>query len=204
MQITKLLSPDSMPAGPILERAASIALTYAQRFNLPKVFNIDGVEVQNGLGEVRPLEVGDILVDEKGGFYKVVAASETIYEVSGDIDLMREAVYAFSARGLRVAQTDEGFAVVGGPQFKQMLEAVGLTVTEKEAPFEPVPLPCPSHGSCGCGCGGHHHHDHGECSCGGHHHEHGECCCSEHEHKEDECCCGGHDHKKGECCCSQK
>ena len=122
MRITKLLSLDSAPAQAIVDRAKAISLTMAQRVTPPESFSVGSDMVENGLGQVRPLEVGDILVDEKGGFYKIEAAAEDIYKVTGDIALMQEAVYAFTARGLRVAQTDDGFAVVAIPQFKQLLE----------------------------------------------------------------------------------
>ena len=207
MRITKLLSLDSAPAQAIVDRAKAISLTMAQRVTPPESFSVGSDMVENGLGQVRPLEVGDILVDEKGGFYKIEAAAEDIYKVTGDIALMQEAVYAFTARGLRVAQTDDGFAVVAIPQFKQLLESVGLIVTEATEPFTPVPLP--RHAS-GCCCGGHgHHHHEGGCGCGGHghhhHHEDGEGCCCGHHHEDGECGCGGHGHQhhheEGEGCC---
>ena len=226
MRITKLLSLDSEPAKPILDRAKPIALAFLERIKLPETFVVGDQTIENALGEVRPLEVGDVLVDENGGFYKIEAPVETIFKVTGDLDLMQEAVYALTARGVRVAQTEDGFAVAGIEQYKAMLESVGLTVTAAQEPFTPVPLPRPRHGGCGCGghhhhdegecgcgCGGHHHHDEGECCCGGeghHHHGEGECCCGgegHHHHGEGECCCGGeghHHHGEGQCCCQDK
>ena len=211
MRITKLLSLDSEPAKPILDRAKPIALAFLERIKLPETFVVGDQTIENALGEVRPLEVGDVLVDENGGFYKIEAPVETIFKVTGDLDLMQEAVYALTARGVRVAQTEDGFAMAGIEQYKAMLESVGLTVTAAQEPFTPVPLPRPRHGGCGCGCGGHHHHhDEGECGCGcggHHHHDEGECGCGcggHHHHDEGECCCGGeghHHHGEGECCC---
>ena len=211
MRITKLLSLESEPAKPILDRAAPIALTFIERFKLPTSFQVGDQMIENALGEVRPLEVGDVLVDEKGGFYKIEAPVETIFKVTGDLNLMQEAVYALTARGVRVAQTEDGFAVAGIEQYKAMLESVGLTVTAAQEPFIPVPLPRPHHGGCGCGCGGHHHDD-GECGCGcggHHHHDEDECGCGcggHHHHDEGEggCGCGGHHHHdegEGGCGC---
>ncbi len=154
MRITKLLSLDSEPAKPILDRAKPIALAFLERIKLPETFVVGAQTIENALGEVRPLEVGDVLVDENGGFYKIEAPVETIFKVTGDLDLMQEAVYALTARGVRVAQTEDGFAVAGIEQYKAMLESVGLTVTAAQEPFTPVPLPRPHHGGCGCGCGG--------------------------------------------------
>ena len=231
MRITKLLSLDSAPAQAIIDRAKPITLTMTERISLPSAFTVEGATVENALGDVRPLEVGDILIDEKGGFYRIEAGAEDILKVTGDVALMQEAVYAFASRGLRVAQTEDGFAVVAIPQLKSLLENVGLTVTESHEPFTPIPLPrhaggccCGGHGhgggcgcgggghghdhdeeECGCGCGGHHHHHDDDGCCCGHDHDHesGECGCGgHHHHDEDGCCCGhDHDHEHGECGC---
>ncbi|MBQ9241340.1 MAG: hypothetical protein IJ164_08455 [Duodenibacillus sp.] len=206
MKITKLLSLESVPAPTLLARADKIVLTFDQRVQAPATFTtVAGAELENALGETRPLEVDDVLVDERGRFYVVKAGVETILKVTGDMDLMQQAVYALTARGIRVAQAEGGFALPLNDQLKSLLENVGLTVTPAEAPFEPVPLPR-HHGGCGCGCGGHHHHHHdGECGCGHHHHDHeeGECCCGHHHDGDEECGCGHHhhDHEEGECCC---
>ena len=62
MRITKLLSLDSEPAKPILDRATPIALTFIERIKLPSAFVVGDQTIENALGEVRPLEVGDVLV----------------------------------------------------------------------------------------------------------------------------------------------
>ena len=175
MKITKLLSPESAPAPTLLARADKIVLTYADRLQLPQAFEtVAGKKLENSLGETRPLEVGDVLVDERGHFYVIQAGVETILKVTGDMDLMQQAVYALVARGIRVAQSEGGFALPLNAQLKELLKSVGLTVEEVESAFEPVPLPR-RHGGCGCGCG---------CGCGGHHHHH--------DHEEGECGCGHH------------
>lgn len=212
MKITKLLSPESRPAQTLLARAKKVVLTYADRVKTPAQFMIDGEAYENALGEVRPLEVDDVLVDEKGAMYVVAAAEDKVMHVTGDHELMQEAVYAFVARGIRVAKTDDGFAVIDNATFRQMLEGVGLHCTVVDEPFVPVPLPRPHAGGCGCGCGHHHHHhdegcgccggdDDDECSCGCHDHEH-------HHHDEEEGCacgCGDHHHEHGENCgCGHK
>lgn len=86
MRITKLLSLDSEPAKPILDRAKPIALAFLERIKLPETFVVGDQTIENALGEVRPLEVGDVLVDENGGFYKIEAPTETIFKVTGDLD----------------------------------------------------------------------------------------------------------------------
>ena len=149
MKMTQLLAADSLPAPIVMARAPEVSLTYEQRVKPPAVFTVDGVEYENAVELERAIEVGDALLDEEGNFFVVTAATDTIMKVSGDIDMMQEAVYAFSARGIRLAPTEDGFALMPNEQFKGMLENVGLTVTMSDEPFVPVPLP-----TGGCGCGG--------------------------------------------------
>ena len=200
MKITKLLLPESQPAHALLVRAKKVVLTYAQRVKTPAEFSVDGVTYENALGDVPPLEVGDVLVDEKGSFLVVEAAPDEIMKVSGDHELMQEAVYAFTARGIRVAPTEDGFAIMANDTFRSMLENVGLKTETVTEPFVPVALPQPHHGGCGCGCG-HHHHEEDTCGCGHHHHDEDTCGCGHHHHDEDACGCGHHHHDEDTCGC---
>ena len=219
MKITKLLSLESRPAQTLLARAKKVELAYADRVAVPAQLTVDGTVYENALGDTtRPLEVGDVLVDEKGGFILVEAAGDKVLHVTGDVELMQEAIYAFLARGIRVAKTEDGFGVIANDNFARMLESVGLQCVVVNEPFVPVPLARPHEGgcgcgccgcsgedeegeSCGCGCGGHHHHHDGECECGHdheHHHDDGECGCGHEHHHDGECGCGGHHHHHGE------
>ena len=219
--LTKLLPANAAPAQTLLDKAHALPLTSAQRAELPQVIHTPEGEVELGVpaDQLRPVEVNDVFVDEKGGFWAVRPAVEKVLNVTGDVNVLREAAGALVNRGVRIAQIEEGFAVLPLPNLAKMLQMVGLEVTEAESPFDPIQFKA-AHGGCGChddedSCGcGHHHHDHdGECCCGGHSHEHkhgeGECCCGhdhhEHDHEEGECCCGGHGHEhkhgEGECCC---
>ena len=223
--LTKLLPANAAPAQTLLDKAHALPLTSAQRAELPQVIHTPEGEVELGVpaDQLRPVEVNDVFVDEKGGFWAVRPAVEKVLNVTGDVNVLREAAGALVNRGVRIAQIDDGFAVLPLPNLAKMLQMVGLEVTEAESPFDPIQFKA-AHGGCGCGCHDdedscgcghhHHHHDHdGECCCGGHGHEHkhgeGECCCGhdhhEHDHEEGECCCGGHGqehkHGEGECCC---
>ena len=223
--LTKLLPANAAPAQTLLDKAHALPLTSAQRAELPQVIHTPEGEVELGVpaDQLRPVEVNDVFVDEKGGFWAVRPAVEKVLNVTGDVNVLREAAGALVNRGVRIAQIDDGFAVLPLPNLAKMLQMVGLEVTEAESPFDPIQFKA-AQGGCGCGwhddedsCGcGHHHHHHdhdGECCCGGHGHEHkhgeGECCCGhdhhEHDHEEGECCCGGHGHEhkhgEGEGCC---
>lgn len=209
MKITKILASEATPAKAILNRAQHVALTSLERDNLPAQVIVNGVTVETEVSDKRPLEVGDVLLDEAGHFYVVDAAPESVLMIKGDEEFAAEAAVALLNRGIRVAQVENGFAIAKDEALQQLLTDAGLEFEEVMMPFDPIKLPKRHHGG-GCCCGGHHHHEHGEgCGCHGghHHHDEGEgCCCGHHDHEHSEgCACGGehhhHHHEDGECCC---
>lgn len=209
MKITKILASEATPAKAILNRAQHVALTSLERDNLPAQVIVNGVTVETEVSDKRPLEVGDVLLDDAGHFYVVDAAPESVLMIKGDEEFAAEAAVALLNRGIRVAQVENGFAIAKDEALQQLLADAGLEFEEVMMPFDPIKLPKRHHGG-GCCCGGHHHHEHGEgCGCHGghHHHDEGEgCCCGHHDHEHSEgCACGGehhhHHHEDGECCC---
>lgn len=209
MKITKILASEATPAKAILNRAQHVALTSLERDNLPAQVIVNGVTVETEVSDKRPLEVGDVLLDDAGHFYVVDAAPESVLMIKGDEEFAAEAAVALLNRGIRVAQVENGFAIAKDEALQQLLTDAGLEFEEVMLPFDPIKLPKRHHGG-GCCCGGHHHHEHGEgCGCHGghHHHDEGEgCCCGHHDHEHSEgCACGGehhhHHHEDGECCC---
>ena len=209
MKITKILASEATPAKAILNRAQHVALTSLERDNLPAQVIVNGLTVETEVSDKRPLEVGDVLLDDAGHFYVVDAAPESVLMIKGDEEFAAEAAVALLNRGIRVAQVENGFAIAKDEALQQLLTDAGLEFEEVMMPFDPIKLPKRHHGS-GCCCGGHHHHEHGEgCGCHGghHHHDEGEgCCCGHHDHEHSEgCACGGehhhHHHEDGECCC---
>lgn len=209
MKITKILASEATPAKAILNRAQNVALTSLERDNLPAQVIVNGVTVETEVSDKRPLEVGDVLLDDAGHFYVVDAAPESVLMIKGDEEFAAEAAVALLNRGIRVAQVENGFAIAKDEALQQLLTDAGLEFEEVMMPFDPIKLPKRHHGG-GCCCGGHHHHEHGEgCGCHGghHHHDEGEgCCCGHHDHEHSEgCACGGehhhHHHEDGECCC---
>ena len=216
--LTKLLPANAAPAQTLLDKAHALPLTSAQRAELPQVIHTPEGEVELGVpaDQLRPVEVNDVFVDEKGGFWAVRPAVEKVLNVTGDVNVLREAAGALVNRGVRIAQIDDGFAVLPLPNLAKMLQMVGLEVTEAESPFDPIQFKA-AQGGCGCGChddedacgcGHHHHHEHHhdhdeECTCGHHHenhHDHDEECTCGHHHEhhhdhDEECSCGcGHHH----------
>lgn len=209
MKITKILASEATPAKAILNRAQHVALTSLERDNLPAQVIVNGVTVETEVSDKRPLEVGDVLLDDAGHFYVVDAAPESVLMIKGDEEFAAEAAVALLNRGIRVAQVENGFAIAKDDALQQLLTDAGLEFEEVMMPFDPIKLPKRHHGG-GCCCGGHHHHEHGEgCGCHGGYHHHDEdegCCCGHHDHEHSEgCACGGehhhHHHEDGECCC---
>ena len=219
---TKLLAAEAKPAKAILDRSHQLVLTTEQRKNWTS-----GIETSEGTFDVaveesRPLYVNDVLLDEHGAFWVVRPAVEKIIRVTGDLRILHEAAGALINRGVDIAQTEDGFAVLALPNIGKMLTMIGLEVKETEAEFSPVRIERQAHeGGCGCGCGCHDHadHDHG-CSCGTHHEEEHSCCCNGEEHHHEhadgcgcgcgchdhdhECSCGTHHEEEHACCCSSE
>ena len=178
--LTKLLPANAAPAQTLLDKAHALPLTSAQRAELPQVIHTPEGEVELGVpaDQLRPVEVNDVFVDEKGGFWAVRPAVEKVLNVTGDVNVLREAAGALVNRGVRIAQIDDGFAVLPLPNLAKMLQMVGLEVTEAESPFDPIQFKA-AQGGCGChddedscGCGHHHHHDDDEDDEHEHHHHH--------------------------------
>lgn len=101
------------------------------------------------------LRNGDLLKGDDGRVVKIVAASEATYRVECKTShaLLRCAFHLGNRH--TQAQVGDGFLRIRKDTvLKDMLEGLGATVTEEQAPFEP---------ESGAYGGGHHHH-------GDHHH----------------------------------
>ena len=88
MKITKILASEATPAKVILDRAQHVALTSEERAQLPAELNVNGTLIETALSEVRPLEVGDVMLDDAGHFYVVDAAPESVLILKGEEDFV--------------------------------------------------------------------------------------------------------------------
>ena len=138
MKITKILPAQATPAKAILSRAKHVALTSAERAKLPSVVTVNGAAVETDIKDVRPLEVGEVLLDEAGHFYVVEAAPETVLIIKGDEEFAAEAAVALLNRGIAVAQIENGFAIAKDEELQQLLTEAGLEFEEAVMPFEPI------------------------------------------------------------------
>ena len=207
MKITKILSYDATPAKVLLARAKKIPLTSAQRRELPETVTVDKVTFEIPREIVRPVEVEEVLIDEKGAFYVVEPAEEELLKLDADAETLSQVAVFFLNRGVPVEQSGNSLYVLPLEGLADALAKSGISVEEVSRGFNPIRPPKHQHHG-GCCCGHHHHHDGDGCGCG-HHHDDGEdgCCCG-HHHDDggDECCCGHHNHDGEEksCGCGKK
>ena len=126
MKITKILAAEASPAKAILDRARHLTLTSAERADLPAEVTVGEDSVETAVAQKRPLEVGDVLLDDGGHFYVVDAAPEAVMLIKGEEDFASEVAVALLNRGVRVAQMDEGFAIVKDDELVHMLTDAGV------------------------------------------------------------------------------
>lgn len=174
--LTKLLPIDARPAQILLKRAKRIALTSAQRAALPPHLDADGEHLHHVIEGHRPIEVGDVLLDERGGFWLVDAAPEAVLRVRGPTETLLRAAWSLGDAQVRLAARADGFELVADVVLRRRIEALGLSVGETVGPFVPeaAALLAPAHERehehvHGPGCGHEHDHHHGH---GHHHHDH--------------------------------
>lgn len=171
--LTKLLDRHARPAQVLLKRARTIALTHAQRDALPAHLDADGAHLHHTLAGHRAIEVGDVLLDEGGKFWRVDAAPEPLMQVTGSIDTLLKTAYALGAQHVRVAVGEGALWLVPDDALRTACERAGLTVASAQAAFRPEPQPDDHAHHHGHDHADHHaHHDCGHDHDHGHHHGH--------------------------------
>jgi urease accessory protein len=180
--LTKLLPASARPAAALLARARRLPLTSAQRAALPEHLDAGGAHLHHTLAGHRPIEVGDLLLDQGSGLWVVGAAAEPVLEVRGPVDALLRAALALGRAGVRAEVADPCLRVAANAELARELRERGLEVTELTAPFSPEREA--AHDEAGHVHGPECGHEHGH----GHEHgnEHGHAHAHDHEH--------GHDH----------
>ncbi|MDK1388944.1 urease accessory protein UreE [Sinorhizobium sp. 8-89] len=157
---TEVLSPGPADKVPL----HSVTLAHDGRHLRRKLLHLENDDVvMLDLKQPVMLADGDLLVLEGGGYIRIKAADEALYEVRArDILHLIELAWHLGNRHLPAA-VEQGRILIGrDPVIRVMLEGLGATVSEVTEPFQP--LRGAYHG------GGHSHDNHGH---GGHHHNHG-------------------------------
>ncbi|WP_331371956.1 urease accessory protein UreE [Sinorhizobium chiapasense] len=154
---TEVLSP-----GPADKAALhSVTLTHDQRHLRRKLLHLENDDVvMLDLKQPVMLADGDLLVLEGGGYIRIKAADEALYEVraSDGVHLI-ELAWHLGNRHLPAAVEEGRILIARDPVIRAMLEGLGAAVGEVTEPFQPLR---------GAYHGGGHDHGHG-----GHHHDHG-------------------------------
>jgi len=152
-QINKNLGKTKI-ANALLRNIDSVKLPFLQRSKSRQLAILEnGEEVTIILNRGSVMRGGDILVDENGKFIKVVAADEQLLRVTAKntFDLIR-AAYHLGNRHIPIEVHADYLQLEFDPVLRDMLNNLGVMVTEELYPFEP------EHGAYG---GGHKHgHDH--------------------------------------------
>ena len=113
----------------------------------------NGIEFLLDLPEARLLRHGDGLVLDDGRIIKVRAAPEKLYEVRGrDAHHLLSLAWQLGNRHLPAQIFPDRILIRHDHVIGGMLEGLGATVTETEAPFDP------EGGAYGDTHSGHHHH----------------------------------------------
>ncbi|CAN5421991.1 hypothetical protein BH09PSE6_BH09PSE6_14520 [soil metagenome] len=179
--LTKLIDPKSRPAAVLLKRAQVLELTAAQRLALPDHLDAGEHHLHHTLAGHRPIEVDDVLLDERGSLWVVAAPAEALWHVSGPMADLHAALYWLGSLQVRVALHGEAFHLLPHAVPRAALESRGLAILDEIGAFRPValaPLEADEPGHVhGPDCGHDHAHDHGHDHEHGHHHGHG------HDHK---------------------
>lgn len=112
-----------------------------------------GVEFLLDLPEARLLKHGEGLRLSDGRVIEVRAVPEALYEVTGrNTRHLLTLAWQIGNRHLAADVTDSRIRIRADHVIKEMLEGLGATVTEIEAPFDP------EGGAYGGAHQGHHHH----------------------------------------------
>ncbi|HEV7317037.1 MAG TPA: urease accessory protein UreE [Ensifer sp.] len=151
---TEVLSPGPADKVPL----HSVTLAQDARHLRRKLLHLENDDVvMLDLKEAVMLADGDLLVLEGGGYIRIVAAPEALYEIRPRDPLhLIELAWHLGNRHLAAQIGTDRILIARDPVIRQMLEGLGADVSDVSEPFHPV------RGA--YHAGGHNH---------GHHHHHG-------------------------------
>ncbi|OCP02390.1 MULTISPECIES: urease accessory protein UreE [unclassified Ensifer] len=133
---TEVLSPGPKDKTPL----HSVALAHDARHLRRKLLHLENDDVvMLDLKEAVMLADGDLLVLEGGGYIRIVAAPEALYEIRPRDPLhLIELAWHLGNRHL-AAQIETGRILISrDPVIRQMLEGLSAEVREVSEPFHPV------------------------------------------------------------------
>jgi urease accessory protein len=97
-----------------------------------------GLEIQLHLSETTHLQAGDALILDNGGYIKIIAAPESLLEITTpDQDSLTRLAWHLGNRHLSVQFLPGKLRILHDHVIAKMLETLGATVTPITAPFDP-------------------------------------------------------------------
>ena len=146
---------ERLPAGSVEGVQERVVLDHLQRERgRIKATAESGAQLRIFLDRGKTLEVGEILRSQCGRHIEVVAASEKILcAETDDWQTFARACYHLGNRHVKIQVGERWLRITPDHVLAEMLEQLGLTVSEEEAPFVPE-----SGAYSGGGHHGHHHH----------------------------------------------
>ncbi|MCV9961502.1 urease accessory protein UreE [Pararhizobium sp. BT-229] len=149
---TQILSPGPSDKTPL----HTIALAHDQRHLRRKLLHLDNDDVvMLDLKEPVMLADGDLLVLDTGGYVRIAATEEALYDIRPRDPLhLIELAWHLGNRHLAAEIRPDRILIQRDPVIKAMLEGLGATVGEVTEPFQP--MRGAYHGSGG------HSHGHGD------------------------------------------
>ncbi|MGH6809927.1 MAG: urease accessory protein UreE [Ensifer adhaerens] len=153
---TEVLSPGPKDKAPL----HSITLAHDARHLRRKLLHLENDDVvMLDLKEAVMLADGDFLVLEGGGYIRIVAAPEALYEIRPRDPLhLVELAWHLGNRHLPAQIETNRILISRDPVIRAMLEGLGATVVDVSEPFQPLRG---AYHAAGGHDHGHHHHNHG-------------------------------------------
>ncbi|MBZ7922892.1 urease accessory protein UreE [Ensifer adhaerens] len=133
---TEVLSPGPADKSPL----HSVTLTHDARHLRRKLLHLENDDVvMLDLREPVMLADGDLLVLDGGGYIRIVAAPEALYEIRPRDPLhLIELAWHLGNRHLTAQIEQNRILITRDPVIRQMLEGLGAAVTEVSEPFQPL------------------------------------------------------------------
>jgi urease accessory protein len=174
--IPRATSVAAAGAWPEAEARDTVTVDFDDRFRRRKLYTGEGgLAFLLDLPEAQVLREGDGLALASGGYVRVKAASEPLIEVTArDPQHLLRLAWHLGNRHLPAEIADSRMLIRHDHVIIRMLEGLGATLREVEAPFNPEGGAYGEHNRAPTHPHGHHHHDH--------HHHHGDDCDHDHHH----------------------
>ncbi|MBI0164229.1 urease accessory protein UreE [Bartonella sp. M0283] len=123
-----------------VETSGALSLSHDERHIRRKLLHfVNGDMIMVDLKEPVHLSEGDVLEAENGEYFLIHAANEPLYSVTANTPLeLTRLAWHLGNRHQAVEIKENRILVLRDPVIRAMLEGLGATVEEIEAPFRPL------------------------------------------------------------------